>query len=210
MRRGLVALLALVALAAPARAQDVSERRVGVHWVEGVPALDFSAADLADQAAREKLASGLPQTIVMRIFAYRESGQPIAVTARSCRVVYDLWQEVYRVRVEAPGIDRVESLSSLDGVIRRCLIAQRLAVGAASDYRALGGQRIYFATLFELNPLSPQTVQRLRRWLARPAAGGRVGGDAFFGSFVSLFVNRRIGSAERTLRFRSQIVRASP
>ena len=36
------------------------------------------------------------------------------------------------------------------------------------------------------------------------------GGEAFFGSFVSLFVNRRIGSAERVLRFRSQTVRAAP
>lgn len=208
MRRGLIALLALLALAAPARAQDVSERRVGVHWAEGAPALDFSAEDLVDQAAREKLASGLPQTIVMRIFAYRENGQQIAVTARSCRVVYDLWEEVYRVRIEAPGVDRVEALTSLDGVIRRCLIAERLEVGTPADYRGLGNERLYFATLFELNPLSPETVQRLRRWLARPAAGGGVGGEAFFGSFVSLFVNRRIGSAERTLRFRSQIVSA--
>src|SRR5690606_37559173 len=95
---------------------------------------------------------------------------------------------------------------SLDGVLRRCLVADRMPVGAARDYEGRAQQRIYFAVLIELNPVSPESVHRLRRWLARPATGGRASGDAFFGSFVSLFINRQIGSAQRTLRFRSQDV----
>lgn len=215
MRRGvLTAVFVSLAWLVPSasRAQEEpAQRHVGVHWVDGAPAVDFSALDLADRAMREKLASGLPQTLVMRVYAYAESGQPIAMAPRSCRVTYDLWEEVYRVQVEEAGVDRVESFRGLDGVLRRCLVARRFAVGAASDYAARGGQPIYFAAIVELNPLSPDTVHRLRRWLARPAGGGRVGGgEAFFGSFVSLFVNRRIGSAERVLRFRSQTVRAAP
>jgi hypothetical protein len=37
-----------------------------------------------------------------------------------------------------------------------------------------------------------------------------VEGKSFFGSFVSLFVNDRIGSAERVLRLRSQEVELAP
>lgn len=202
-------MAAIVLFGSRAHAQDesIAERTIGVHWRGGAPYVAFSAADLADRSVREKLESGLPQTLLMRVYAYRHDGHPIALGARSCRVVYDLWEEVYRVQVEEAGVDRVESFDSIRAVLNRCLVADRFRVGTAADYAEHAGQSVYFATLIELNPLSPDTVHRLRRWLARPAGGRVGGGEAFFGSFVSLFVNRRIGSAERTLRFRSQLVR---
>jgi hypothetical protein len=204
-------VLALVAgsatIALPAAAQEVPQRRLGVRFEEGRPRLTFSARDLLNADSRDKLESGLPQTIVMRIYAYRNgSSTPVAVTARTCRVVYDLWEEVFRVQIQTAGSDRTVAVDSVDDVLERCVVVRRLAIGRASDYRGHRGERIYFATLFEFNPLSPATVERIRRWLARPS-GGRVESDAFFGSFVSLFVNRRIGDAERLRRFRSQNVR---
>jgi hypothetical protein len=211
-RAALTLAIAVLASSSLASAQDesVSHRRLGVHWREGVPELVFSASDLASPTSvRERLQSGLAQTLVMRIYAYRESGEPIAMAARSCRVIYDPWEEIYRVQVQEARVDRVESFHDLDAVVRRCLVARRMPIGGAAEYRGLAGQSVYFAVLVELNPLSPETVHRLRRWLTRPA-GGAVGQEAFFGSFVSLFVNRRIGSAERTLRFRSQLVRMAP
>lgn len=211
MRRALciaIGALALsVALCLPASAQNVARRQVGVHWHGGAPSLDFSGLDLADRAVREKLDSGLPQTLLMRVFAYRANGQPIAMAPRACRVTYDLWEERYRVQIQERGAERVVSHATLDSVLRSCLVARRFVVGEASQYAPLSGQSIYFAAILELNPLSPDTVQRLRRWLARPAGGTGASSGAFYGSFVSLFVNHRIGSAERTLRFRSQDVR---
>lgn len=207
MRR-LATTLAVLACLAPsvANAQEVPERRLGVHFDEGTPQLDFSAIDLADRSVREKLRSGLPQQLVLRIYAFGTGRDPIAVAARSCRVTFDLWEEVYRVELQDARGDHTETHRSLRGVLRRCLRAERVRVGRASDYASRIGQDLYFAVLVELNPLSPDTVHRLRRWLSRPAGGGRVGGEAFFGSFVSLFVNRQIGAAERTRRFRSQTV----
>lgn len=199
-------LCASALLPAGVRAQEVPERRLGVHFEAGSPRLDFSAIDLADRSVREKLRSGLAQQLVLRIYAYAAGRDPIAVSVRSCRVTFDLWEEVYRVELHDVRGDRNESHSSLRGVLQRCLRAERVRVGRASDYAALAGEEVYFAVLVELNPLSPDTVHRLRRWLSRPAGGGRVGGEAFFGSFVSLFVNRQIGAAERTRRFRSQRV----
>jgi hypothetical protein len=198
--------LALLLLVTPVHAQDarVRTRRVGAHWRDGVPHVDFSARDLADERLRERLSSGLPETLLMRVYAYRPGANaPLAVAPLSCTVTFDIWEEVYSVLVQDAGTDRTETYDDLDGVLSRCLRAQRMPVGRAGDYPA-GADNVYFAVLVELNPLTPDTVHRMRRWLARPASGGRVGGDAFFGSFVSLFVNRQIGSAERTLRFRSQ------
>ena len=216
LRPLLVACLALgcwLAAAPVAEAQNppsVTSRRIGVRWEGQVPHLTFSARDLVNADVRRKLDSGLPQTIVMRTYAYPGRGRrPVAIAPRSCRVVFDLWEEVYRVQIQTESEDRSVTVGSIDGVLERCLVSRRVAVGAVEDWRERGGDSVYFAVLVELNPLSPDTVQRIRRWLARPA-GGRVEGEAFFGSFVSLFVNRRIGDAERTVRFRSQAVEVPP
>ncbi|RLB52343.1 MAG: hypothetical protein DRJ42_15100 [Deltaproteobacteria bacterium] len=192
----------------PAQAQEQpSRRRLGVSFRGGPAHLTFSARDLLNADAREKLASGLPQTVVMRVYAYAVGRTaPIAMSVRSCRVVYDLWEEVYRVQVASVNADRATTVSDVDEVLERCVISRRFPVGTSADYAGYRGRRVYFAVLFEFNPLSQDTVERIRRWLARPT-GGRVQGEAFFGSFVSLFVNRRIGDAERVLRFRSQRVR---
>ena len=202
----LVAVAVQVALVAGTVEAQVASRRMGVRWNGAVPHLTFSARDLVNADVRRKLESGLPQTLVMRTYGYPGRGRrPIAVAARSCRVVYDLWEEVYRVQIQSETEDRSATLSSIDQVLARCLVSRSVAIGDETEWTTLRGQRVYFAVLVELNPLSPDTVQRIRRWLARPG-GRRVEGEAFFGSFVSLFVNRRIGDAERTIRFRSQAI----
>jgi hypothetical protein len=93
-------------------------------------------------------------------------------------------------------------MTSIDRVVDACVHLDEMPIGTASDWTRASGASVWFGVVVELNPLSPETVHRLRRWLARPDGAG-VDGDAFFGSFVSLFVNRRIGDAERVLRFRS-------
>lgn len=204
---GLLAVLGVVITCdvAGAHAQELAERRVGARFVEGVPRLDVSASDFASDAeTRRKLTSGLPQTILFRTYAYTtDRDEPVAVAARSCRVVYDLWEESFRVQIASERGDRTVSVASIDDVVTQCLVASQLPVGSAADWAPLHGRRAYFAVLVELNPLTPDTVQRIRRWLARPQRGS-VDSDSFFGSFVSLFVNRGIGAAERTMRFRSQ------
>lgn len=208
-RVAVVLLLGLVLLPPlHAEAQQVPGRTLGVRWHDGVPYLYFSARDLANTVVRRKLESGLPQTLVMRVYAYRASdpSTPIAAAPQSCRVTKDFLEDRYRVQLQTPGGDTTESISTLDGVIRRCLEVRGILVGARSGWARLHGQRIYFAVLIEFNPLSPNTVRRIRRWLAN-SGGGPVQNDAFFGSFVSLFVNRRIGAAEHALSFQSQPVR---
>jgi hypothetical protein len=87
--------------------------------------------------------------------------------------------------------------------VRACLDVRALTLGAADAFDKYQGKNVYFAAIVELNPLSSDTVQRIRRWLSRSGTG-QMRADAFFGSFVSIFVSRRMGSAEATLAFRSQ------
>lgn len=207
---GVLAWVCAWALAgATVRAQGggtVPPRRIGVHWDGMVPELSFSARDLADRDVRKKLQSGLPQVISVRVYAFRDGGRTVAASLQTCRVVYDLWEEIYRVQVQSAEQDRSVMVPSMKEVLDKCLVTRRLPIGHADNWANRKDEDVYFAVLVEFNPLSQDTVERIRRWLARPAGGGNLEGDAFFGSFVSLFVNRRIGEAERTLRFRSQPV----
>jgi hypothetical protein len=197
------AALAVCALALPAHAQ-VSTRTMGVTFHEGAPDVSFSAADFADTAVRTRLSHGLLQTIVMRTYAYGADGStPIALSVRSCHVVYDIWAARYSVDVRTESSEHASSVDSIEGVIDTCLVADHVVVGDAAAWRGHHGEHVTFGVVVELNPVTPDMVQRIRGWLARPE-GGAAPDDAFFGSFVSLFVTRQIGDAERTLRFRSQ------
>ncbi len=195
---------AVLLLAAGVRAEPaVPTRSMLVQWAGQMPRLSFSADDFVTASVAEKLGSGLPQRIVTRVYAYPEGGQqPITVTVLSCRVVYDLWEGVYRVQEQTASADRSRTVPDLKGVVQSCLNVRVMALGDHATFARHRSKRIYFGALVELNPLSPDTVQRIRRWLSK-SGGGQLRGDAFFGSFVSIFVSRRMGSAEHTLAFRS-------
>jgi hypothetical protein len=152
----------------------------------------------------------LPQRIAVQHFVYGPRPEaPIAAAGHSCKIVYDLWQAVYRVDHEVlGGVTTSMALRTRAEVLDRCLIMRHVALGESRDFRAVS--QFYVASLIQLNPLSTSTVARIRRWLARPRTDYNVETKSFFGSFVSLFVNDRIGAAERVLRLRSQDVEIPP
>lgn len=195
----------------PAAGQEpVPVRRLGVGFSdEGVPRLTFSARDLADRpGVRAKLGNGLRQTVLMRAWARAaDGGRTIALAARMCRITYDLWEEAWRVERRDPGGEATLRADGLAAVLDACVVARGFPVGTPSVWRRQSGRRVYFAVLFELNPLSQATVRRIRRWLTQPGGGGGLDrGEAFFGSFVALFVDRKVSGSEAELRFRSQEV----
>ena len=181
---------------------DIPMRPIVV-TLRDAPAVSFSVRDLVDNDVVKKLQSGLPQTITTRIYAYTErSREPLAVAGLSCRVVYDLWEGIYRIERQTEASDKTLTSRSLDGVVAQCLTFQNYPVGDAKLLERARGSQMYFAVVTELNPLSPDAVQRIRRWLARPT-GSELNGNAFFGSFVSIFVGRKLGEADKMLTFRS-------
>ncbi|HEX2677398.1 MAG TPA: hypothetical protein VHM19_12175 [Polyangiales bacterium] len=201
------------ALASAQLGSHVQTRAMQVTWgADGTPALGFSAKDFADAAVQKKLQSGLPQTIAVRVFAFADRRpEPIAVSAIACRVVYDLWEGVYRIERQTDQSDKTLSTKSADGVVQACLQAQNVRFADPSAFAKQRGRPVYFAAIVELNPLSQDTIQRIRRWLARPG-GNQLEGNAFFGSFVSIFVSRKMGEAEKTLAFKTEtlLVPGSP
>lgn len=165
----------------------------------------FSFRDVVDKPMAEKLASGLPTVIAMRAYVLREGDEnPIALAVRTCRVVFDLWDEVYRLKISGPGGERDTAALNLDGVLRQCADARDLPVAERSLLAT--GKPHFLGVIVEVNPVSPQMLEQMRKWVSRPAGSTGIGpGDALFGSFVGLFV-KQMGTADRTLRFRTQSV----
>ena len=160
--------------------------------------------DVVDAGTVAKLMGGLPTTIVMRAYVFRESGgAALAAAFKTCRVIFDLWDEVYRIEIsQTGGSDVVSASPTLEGVLRRCGEADRLAVIGRNVLPA--GTSYYLAGIVEVNPVSPDMLERIKRWVSRPAGTSTSApGDALFGSFVGLFV-ARIGVADRQIAFRTQ------
>ena len=68
------------------------------------------------------------------------------------------------------------------------------------------GSHYFLGVIVDVNPVSPQMLEQMRRWVSRPTGSTNIGpSDALFGSFVGLFV-RQIGASDKTLKFRTQSV----
>ena len=191
----------------PPKQEDLPRRQTNFAWSKpdaGPPVLlaSYSYRDVIDKGIEDKLKSGLPTVIAMRAYVLREGeANPIALAVRTCRIVYDLWDEAFRLKISGPGGDRDLATHDLKGVIRNCAEVSELPVTEKSLLTA--GKPHFLGVIVEVNPVSPQMIEQMRKWVARPAGSTGIGpGDALFGSFVGLFV-RQVGTADRTLRFKS-------
>lgn len=165
----------------------------------------FSFRDVLDPALTNKLASGLPTVIAMRAYVLEEGkDEPVALAVRSCKVTYDLWDEVYRIKITGPGGERDAAALNTDGVLRQCTEPRDLPVIDRALLKT--GAHYFLGVIVDVNPVSPQMLEQMRRWVSRPTGSTNIGpSDALFGSFVGLFV-RQIGASDKTLKFRTQSV----
>lgn len=201
---GLCSLLWLALPQSPVSAQKGSARPMRASASSEGLRVSLSFTDMADKKLLAKLKSGLPQTITATVLVFAEGGKkPLTGAVRSCRVVYDLWEAKYRVHVQDNTRDSVQVDATVAQVVKRCFALKDYAIPGGAEVR---GRTVYVAAVVEVNPMSRQTVKRIRRWLARPS-GDSLAGDAFFGSFVSIFVGRDLGAAEKSQSFRSQSIR---
>jgi hypothetical protein len=172
-------------------------------WEKELLRASFSFRNLATPAVRSQLSNGLSNTIVMRAYVFEDGvTDPVAVATRACTVVYDLWDEVYRVKIEDPAGTRQTAAVNVEGVVRLCMQAQDLPIVSRKYLK--GGKEHFLGVIAEVNPISEQELQQIRQWVSRPTGATQLtAGDALFGSFVGLFV-RQIGQAAATIVFRSQ------
>ena len=192
-----------------ARAQSAAEgtRPVEFEWNQSKQLLFASVSyrDVVDEGVRRKLSRGLPTTIAMTATIFRSGSQdPVATTAQTCKVTWHVWEEAYKIELMRPGSSRTRWTTTLEGVLRRCAEARALLV--ATNQQLPVGTAVYMRAKVQVNPLSPKLLEKIKRWVSRPSATGTAGpGDALFGTFTGLFL-QRIGDAERELKFTSRVV----
>lgn len=216
--RGLLLALAVmvtVTASSPVAAKDNDEelaekkkrlpqRKAIFKQYKGWATMTVAWRDVINEKIRKKLMSGLPTTIATRAYVFddTDSKEPVALSAKTCRVVYDLWDEVFRIEQRQAGRKRNTVAVNLEGVMRRCTEARRLAL---EQVKGLDEKKPYFVgVLVEVNPLSKEMLERIKRWVSRPNGAGKVErGDSLFGSFVGLFVTK-VPEALQVLMFRTQ------
>lgn len=206
--RALVLAVALLAFAVPSRARaddDDKPELQKMRFVERGANLHVTAsiAKLFDRAAYEALDSGFSSTVLIRIWIYPKDGSdPVAFMGVTRQVLYNLWDEVYELKFDEPGGKKILKEKRKAEALKRLSSLDDLAVASLS---ALPYDRIFLLAMeIELNPVDPKLLAEVRRWLSQGTGGGLDRGGAFFGSFVSVFVNPKIAEADRVLRIRSQ------
>jgi hypothetical protein len=190
----------------PSHPAALPPRRANYAWDGELLRASFSYRDVLanDPGLMKKLSSGLPMVIAMRAYVYREGEDtPVALAPRVCRVVYDLWDEVFRIHVSEPERER-DQAAVVDGVLRICTEPQNLPLVRRNLLAP--GTPYFLGVVVDVNPVSPEMIDQMRRWMSRPTGATGIGpGDALFGTFVQLFA-RQIATSDRTLTFRTQDV----
>ena len=195
----------LLALSAIATADDDKPEVHKFRFIERGPNLTITAnptplAKLFDSAAYEALDSGFTSTVVIRIWIYpKDSTSPVAFVLLQRQVLYNLWDEVFELRIDGKAPIKEKRQSE---ALKKMTAIDDLPVALLKN---LPYEQVYLLAMrAELNPVSPETLAEVRRWLSQGTGGGLDRGGAFFGSFVSVFVNPKINEADRVLRVRSQ------
>jgi hypothetical protein len=168
--------------------------------------VDVGLQDLFGPDDRRRLESGFATRVLVRVALQQEGvPEPIAVAFRRAEIVYDIWDERFRLRLaNGTGPEIHVEARTADEAITRAVALWRFPIAEVARLRP--GTHYVIAFRGDLNPISEELMADVRKWLVQPARGQRrVGtGDSFFGSFVSIFVNPRIEDSERQLRFVSQ------
>jgi len=203
-----VAGLVIALLGAPrtARAEDEDIEVQRMRFIERGATLYVTGASIAklfDQAAYEALDSGFTSTLAVRMWIYPRNGTtPVAAVGLERQVLYNLWDEVYDLRFKEATGTRTHRDKRKSEAFKRLTRLDDVAIARLAD---VPYDQVYLLAIeVQLNPVSTETLTQVRRWLSQGTGGGLDRGGAFFGSFVSVFVNPKIAEADRVIRIRSQ------
>jgi hypothetical protein len=200
---GAVILLGTAA-ASHAQSRTVRFKKMGFHERGKHLTLTTSFTEIFDAKSYKKLSSGFVSTLVVRIYVYKKgSSLPVSLTFLRARIVYDLWDERYIIRIDGPDGRRNKKIKSRAAALRAITELYRLPVAELSKIPR--GPHHFVGVVVELNPISAALLAEVRRWLTRkPGKSTLDRTSSFFGSFVSVFVNPKVPEAARVLRLRSQ------
>jgi hypothetical protein len=192
------------AAASAQAAEAISTRDAALTWDDkkGLLYLDMAFRDIIDADIESKLSRGFPTTIVLTATVSRASApkQALATAAQTCKVTWDVWEEVYYVeRTRSGALRSIETSTTIEGVLRRCAQTTRLLAGERSQVPR--NVPLLVVGKVQVNPVSQNVLNQIQRWVMRPNGTGTVGaGDALFSTFTGLFL-QRIGDADRQMIF---------
>jgi hypothetical protein len=205
----LVALLGAGAAAERlARADELPSRLVGVVPRGRLLTIDVGVPDLFTPEARQRLLSGFTTRILVRVYLQEVGNpKPVAVAFQRVEIVYDIWDEKFQLRFSrGPGTEREVEVATLDQAVGAATTLLQFPVGSLDAL--VPGRAYSIAIRGDLNPLSQELLAELRQWLRQPSGPqrrpGTGGGDSFFGTFVTVFINPQIDESEHQVRFVSQ------
>ncbi len=198
-------VLALVLVSIPAFADDDTPELQRMKFVERSDNLFVSTAltKLFDSSSYDALDTGIPSTVVVRLWVFpKDSTEPVGFQLLQRTIWYDLWDEVYMLRLDDPAGRRTLKVKYRAEALKILTALDDIPCARLAD---LPYETVYSLGMeVELNPVSKETLAEVRRWLSQGNGGGLDRGGGFFGSFVSVFVNPKIAEADRILRLRSQ------
>jgi hypothetical protein len=202
----------------PTSPAQLPEHKANFAWDKTLLRASFSYEDVLRTAAdptgallKAKLSNGLANVLVMRAYLFEVGAtSPIALSAKTCSITYDVWDEVYRIKLTSsegtrdPAATFTPPKGNVEGVLKTCAEAQDLPVADRGLLRT--GASYFLAVIVDLNPVSEEMLAQLQKWVQRPIGSTAIApGNALFGAFVGLFV-KSIGASDRTLQFRTQAV----
>jgi len=165
--------------------------------------LSFDYTEIFDQKAQQNLSSGLPSVVLLRLGLNKVSkNKPVKIFIRTCKIVYDIWEENYVVNIYETTGNKTEKCGDRKNAISICASPKNMKF----SIDGVESGTYYFSATVDLNPLSDEVLESMRKWLKRPLSdsGSLNPSDSFFGSFMTLFVNEKIQPSEKTFFFESQ------
>ena len=191
-----------------ARADELQSRLVGVVPRGRLLTIDVGVPDLFTPEARQRLLSGFTTRVLVRVYLQEVGNpKPVAVAFQRVEIVYDIWDEKFQLRFSrGPGTEREVEVATLDQAVAAATTLLQFPVGSLDAL--VPGRAYSIAIRGDLNPLSQELLAELRQWLRQPSGPqrrpGTGGGDSFFGTFVTVFINPQIDESEHQVRFVSQ------
>lgn len=180
------------------------ERRTGLARQGGKLTISLGLQDLFTERDVDRLLSGFTTRVLIRAVVQRiEDDEVVAEAIRVAEVVYDLWDEKLRVRLSSGNPPSIQIHVAKDSWAAMQLASTLVAFPVTDLDRLVPGIAYRIRIRADLNPISEELLQNLRRWLSTPTGRGR-SGENFFGSLLRVFVNPRIEDSERILQCTSQ------
>ncbi|MFI5298836.1 MAG: hypothetical protein ACHREM_12130 [Polyangiales bacterium] len=209
---GAWALSAMVALTMLAVSSDARAglpvRKVDYAWDKPELKTDMLRAKLPtrdvleDVDVQKRIDSGVNVEFVVRGYVIPVAGgNPVGLTAHTCKIRWDLWNEVYLVSVNGA---KAQGIANKNGIYRLCsdlvlpIVARATLTLAPSNY--------FLRVKVEVDPITAAMRQQILTWVTRPTgtAGAITPSDALFSAYVGTFMQPGT-SAFKVLEFETNV-----